>query len=190
MSGDRSQCRLIYDGYGASGTVQFVDDIFFGFLITEPLIVVVDGDPLSQGFVDLAAEYPVQVGFPAQDQGETVDGVKTVVHQHLDVLKDAVREVLCLVDGEKERLSLLVVEIPYLLLYRPEHGGLSSFVADTEDGTELLVEVGNTDGGQADVFHMVKVRVQVLCETAQAEGFSHARACGEETDAPGVLKEI
>ena len=67
-------------------SVQFMDDIFFGFLITEPLIVVVDGDALSQGFVDLAAEYPVQVRFPAKDQGETVDGIITVVHQHLDVL--------------------------------------------------------------------------------------------------------
>ena len=40
MSGNCFQGELLDDGSGTAGTVQFVDDISFGFLITEPLIVV------------------------------------------------------------------------------------------------------------------------------------------------------
>ena len=33
-------------------------------------VVVVDGDPLAQGFMDRLAERIIQMGFPAEDQGE------------------------------------------------------------------------------------------------------------------------
>ncbi len=42
---------------------------------------------LSESFMDLFTENVVQMGFTAQDQGEAVDGIVTVIHQHLDVVE-------------------------------------------------------------------------------------------------------
>ena len=63
-----------------------------------------------------------------------------------------------------------------LFLYRFEHTRLSTFIADAEYRTELLVEFGNADRRQADILHMVQVRVQALCKAAQGKGFFHAGA--------------
>ena len=44
-----------------------------------------DGDPLTQGFMDRLAERIIQMGFPAEDQGEIIHRVIAVIH----VLDDA-----------------------------------------------------------------------------------------------------
>ena len=53
---------------------------------------------------------------PAEDKGETVDGVIPVIHEHLDILQDAGGEVLGLVNRQEKRLFLFPVKVEDLLL--------------------------------------------------------------------------
>ena len=127
---------------------------------------------------------------PAEDQGETVHGVISIIHQHLDVIQDAGGKILGFIHCQKEGLAFLFIEIPDLLLYGFEHPRLASFVTDAQRSAELAVEFHDADGGEADVFHVVQVGVQALRETAQTEGFPHARAGGKNSNPPGVLQVI
>lgn len=146
-----------------------------------------DSDPLTQCFMNGAAQSIIQVGFAAKDQGKTVYGIIPVIHQHLDVVQNAGGEILRFVNRQEEWLTLLFIEIPDLLLDRLEHSWFPTFVTDAEGGAELAVKFHDTDGGQADVLHVVQIWVQTFGETAQAERFSHAGTGGEHTDPPCIL---
>jgi len=148
------------------------------------------GDPLAQGFVDRLAQGIVQVRFPAQDERKAVQGVIAVVHEHLNVLQDACGEVLGLVNGQKKGLLLFPVKVEDLLLYGPEHPGFAASRLYSQYRAELAVELHDAYGGKTDVLHMVKVRVEPLCKTAESKRLPHARACREQTNAPGILEVI
>lgn len=95
----------------------------------------------------------IEVGFPTQDQGKTVYGIIAVIHEHFDVIKDAGAQILCFIDGKEQGMTFFLIQVIDLFLDSLEHAGLSTFVGYTKDGTELFVEICNTDGGQTDVFH-------------------------------------
>lgn len=48
------------------------------------------------------AEGVIEVGFPAQDQGKTVDGIIAVIHEHLDVIENTGAQVLCFINGKEQ----------------------------------------------------------------------------------------
>ena len=148
------------------------------------------GDALAQGLMDGLFQGAVQVGLPAEDEREAVQGVIPIVHEHLDVLQDAGGEVLCLIDCQEEGLLLVLVEVEYLLLYGAEHARLAAPWLQPQDRAELAVEFHDADGGEADVLHVVEVWIEVLCEAAQGEGLAHAGACGKESYAPRVLEVV
>ncbi len=123
---DGTKRRLVDDGSGPSGTGNLVEDVLRHFRIRQPGEVVVYGNPLAQGLMDRLFQGAVQVGLPAEDAREAVQGVIPVVHEHLDVLQDAGGEVLCLIDCQEEGLLLVPVEVEDLLLYGAEHAGLAA----------------------------------------------------------------
>ena len=96
----------------------------------------------------------------------------------------------CLVDGKEQRLSFFVVQIPYLLLNRLKHTRLVALGGYAQDETELLLEFGDTDSRQAYVFHVVKVRVEILCKATEGIRLPHAGAGGEQAAAAGILEVI
>ena len=53
-----------------------------------------NGDALSQSLMDRFAECVIEMGFPTEDEGKTVHGIIAVIHEHLDVIKDAIAQVL------------------------------------------------------------------------------------------------
>ncbi len=144
-------------------------------------------DPLAQGLMDGLFQGAVQVGLPAEDEREAVQGVIPVVHEHLDILQDAGGEVLCLIDCQEEGLLLVLVKVEDLLLHGTEHAGLAAPRLYPQDRAELAVELHDADGGEADVLHVVEVWVEALCKAAQGEGLAHAGACGKEPYASCVL---
>lgn len=187
---DRTQGSFTDDAAGNPGTVQLVQDILRYFVVIQSLIVVVDGDTLTECLVDRLAEDIVEVGFPAEDEGKTVHGIIPVVHQHLDIIQNTVVEVLCFINSRKKRLVFITVQIGDLLLDRFEHGWFSAFIGNAKDGAELLVKVSDTDRGQAHVFHVVPVRVQALCEAPEGIRLSHAGESREDSDAADVFQMI
>ncbi|EOS20833.1 hypothetical protein C806_04822 [Lachnospiraceae bacterium 3-1] len=144
-------------------------------------------DPLAQSLMDGLFQGAVQVGLPAEDEREAVQGVIPVVHEHLDILQDAGGEVLCLIDCQEEGLLLVPVKVKDLLLHGTEHAGLAAPWIYPQDRAELAVELHDADGGEADVLHVVEVWVEALCKAAQGEGLAHAGACGKEPYASCVL---
>ena len=105
------------------------------------------------------AERVIEMRFSAQDQCKVVHGIIAVSHEHLDVIENAGIQVLGFINGEEERLSFFSVEICDLFLNCLKHTGLATFVGDTENGAELFVKVCNTDGGKAQVFHVVQTGI-------------------------------
>lgn len=100
------------------------------------------------------AECVIEMGFPAQDQCKVIHGIIAVVHEHLDIVQDSGVQVLCFINCKEQGLAFFFVKIGDLLLDGLEHTGLTAFVGDPEDGTELLVKVSHADGGQAQIFHV------------------------------------
>ncbi len=187
---DSGKRRFPHNGFTSASAGDLMKDISCHFIIGEAAEVVMNRNPLAQGFMDWPAQGIVQVCLPAEDQGKAVHGVIPIIHQHLDIVQDAGGEVLRFIHCQKERLALLLVEIPDLLLDGFEHPRFPTLVTDTQRGAELAVELHDTDGGQADVFHVVQVRVQAFCETAEAEGFPHAGTGSKKPDPPGILQII
>ena len=132
--------------------------IFRDFRIRKSGEVVMDSDPLAQGFMDRLSQSAVQMGFSAEDQGKTVKGIIAVIHEHPDVVEDSRIEKLRLIHCKDERLPLFPVKVFNLLLDGLEAAGLASPEAHSEDLAQFAVEFGNADSRQADVFHVVLVR--------------------------------
>ena len=149
-----------------------------------------DGDPLSQGFMDRLSECIIQMGFPAENQGEIIHRVIAVIHKHLDVIQDSCIQILRFINCQKQRLSFLFIEVCDLLLDGFEHDGLTAFIGNPEYGTELFVEICNTDCGQTQVLHVEKAWVQAFGKTSEAVGFSHPGACRKHTDATDILEIV
>lgn len=103
-------------------------------MVIESFIIIMNGDTLPECLMDGLAENVIEMRFTAEDQGKAVQGIIAVVHEHFDVIKDAIAEVLGFIDGKEQWLVLVPVEIGDLLLDRPEHGRLSAFVRNAEAG--------------------------------------------------------
>ncbi len=123
---DGGKGSLLNDGGRASRTGDLVEHVLRHLRIGKSGEVVMHGDPLAQGLMDRLFQGVVQVGLPAEDEREAVEGVISVVHEHLDVLQDAGGEVLCLIDCQEEGLLLVPVKVEDLLLYGAEHAGLAA----------------------------------------------------------------
>ena len=78
----RKRC-LVDDGGSPSGTGDLMEDVLRHFRIREPGKVVVHGDTLAQGLMDGLLQGAVEVGLPAEDEREAVEGVIPIVHEHL-----------------------------------------------------------------------------------------------------------
>lgn len=50
--------------------------------------------PFAQGFMDRLTQGAVQVRLTAEYEGKAVQGIIPIIHKHLDVFEDALREVL------------------------------------------------------------------------------------------------
>ena len=187
---DGGKGSLLNDGGRASRTGDLVEHVLRHLRIGKPGEVVMHGDPLAQGLMDRLFQGVVQVGLPAEDEREAVEGVISVVHEHLDVLQDAGGEVLCLIDCQEEGLLLVPVKVEDLLLYGAEHAGLAAPWLHPQDRAELSVELHDADGGEADVLHVVEVWVEALCKAAQGEGLAHAWPCGKKPYASCVLEVV
>ena len=190
MAVDRGKGRLVNDGGGTARAGDLVENIPGHFRIRKPGKVIMHGNPLAQGFVDRLAQGVVQMRLTTEYEGKAVQGIIAVVHKHLDVLEDASGEVLCFINGQEEGLLFLLVEVENLFLYGLEHSGLAAFWLHSQNGAELAVKFHDADGGEAEVFHVVQVWVKPLGEAAQAEGFPHTGARGEQAYAPCVLEVI
>ena len=68
-----------------------------------------DGDTLTECFMDRLAENVIEVWLTAEDQGKAVQEIIAVIHEHLDVIKDAIAEVLGFIDGKEQGLVLVAV---------------------------------------------------------------------------------
>ena len=136
------------------------------------------------------AECVIEMGFPAQDQCKIIHGIIAVVHEHLDIVQDSGIQVLCFINGKEQGLAFFFVKIGDLLLDGLEHTGLTTFVGDPEDGTELLVKVSHADGGQAQIFHVEEAGIQAGSKTPQAKRLSHTRSGSKFSDYPDVFKII
>lgn len=147
-------------------------------------------DALAERFMNRLAEGVIEMGFPAQNQGKTVDGIIAVIHEHLDVIENTGAQVLCFINGKEQGLSFFLIQVINLLLNGAEHTGFPAFVGHPEDSTELLVEISNTDCGQADVFHVEEAGIQAGSKTTQAEGLPQAGSCSKNTNAPYVLEIV
>ena len=77
--------------------------IFRDFRIRKSGEVVMDSDPLAQGFMDRLSQSAVQMGFSAEDQGKTVKGIIAVIHEHPDVVEDSRIEKLRLIHCKDEQ---------------------------------------------------------------------------------------
>ena len=85
---------------------------------------------------------------------------------------------------------LVSVQVGDLFLDGPEHGRFTVFIRDTQNGTELFIEVSDTDGGQAHILHMELVGVQAFGKTPECIGFPHAGKCGKNPDPPDVFQVV
>ncbi len=170
--------------------MQLMKHIAGHLLVIKAVEVVMNGDPLAQGFMNRFAEDIIQMGLPAEDECETVQGIISVIHQHPDIVKDAGAEELCLINSDNQRLPFVSVQVKDLLLNCPEHAGLSSFVTDSENFAELFVKFRHAHGGKTDVFHAVKAAVQFRCETAERIGLSHAGCGRKDADSADIFKII
>ena len=126
------------------------------------------GDPLAQDLMHRFAQGAVQVRFAAQDQRKAVDGIITVIHEHLDVLKNTSGKVLCLIYGQR-RLFLFMIEAEDLLLYGAEHSQLSAPALHAQDSAELAVKLHDAHSGKTDIFHVVQAGVKAFCKAVQTE---------------------
>ena len=171
---------LVDDAGGTSHTEKLVEHILRHFRVREAVKVIVHGDPLAQDLMDRFAQGAVQVRFAAQDQRKAVDGIITVIHEHLDVLKNTSGKVLCLIYGQR-RLFLFMIEAEDLLLYGAEHSQLSAPALHAQDSAELAVKLHDAHGGE-DIFHVVQAGVKAFCKAAQTKGLSHARPGSKNAD--------
>lgn len=140
--------------------------------------------------MDGLAEDIIQMRFSTEDQGEAVQGIIAVVHQHLQIIQDTVVEILSLIDCQQKRLMFVSVQVGDLFLDRFEHGWFATFIGYTQNGTKLFVEVSDTYGRQAHVLHMELVGVQAFGKASQGIGLSHSREGGEDTDTADVFQMI
>ncbi len=69
---DGVQGGFAQNGNAAARHLYLVGDIFGHFLIGEPLEIIMDNDPLAEGFIDGLCKGAVEIGFPAEDEGKTV----------------------------------------------------------------------------------------------------------------------
>ena len=136
------------------------------------------------------AECVIEMGFPAQDQCKVIYGIIAVVHEHLDIVQDSGVQVLCFINCKEQGLAFFFVKIGDLLLDGLEHTGLTAFVGDPEDRTELLVKVSHANGGQAQIFHVEEAWIQAGSKTPQAKRLSHTRSGSKYSDYPDVFKII
>jgi hypothetical protein len=150
----------------------------------------VDRDTLPEGFMDGFTERVVEVGLTAEDESEAVDRIIAIVHEHFNIVEDGGRQILGLVNSQQEGLAFFFIKVKDLGLDGIEHPGLTAFRLHTEDVAELAVKFHNADGGQADVLHVVEVRVEGFGKTAQRKGFPHARASSKNTNSSGVLQIV
>lgn len=61
--------------------------------------------------MDRFAEDVIEVWLTAEDQGKAVQGIIAIIHEHFDVIKDAIAEVLGFIDGEEQGLVLVAVQV-------------------------------------------------------------------------------
>ena len=100
---------------------KLVVDVIAKFLIGQTLKMVMNRNPLLERFMNRLFEQMIQTGFPTKNQGKAVQGIKPVVHNHLQIFEDTVIEVLSLVNNQNERLTLFFVEIIDSILNGTEH---------------------------------------------------------------------
>lgn len=116
-------------------------------------------------------ERVIEVGLATQDERKVIDGIITIVHEHLDIVQDPGTQVLCFINGKEQGLSFFFVQIGDLLLDGFEHTGLTAFIGYTEEGTELFVKINHADGGQAQVFHVEETGIQTGSKHRRAYDF-------------------
>ena len=150
----------VYDGLRPSSACDLMHDILRHFGVAKPREIIMYCDALAERLMHRTAQYIVQVRFPAQHERKAVQGVISMVRQHLYVIQDACGQVLRFIDRKEQRPAFFLVKAVYLFLYRLEHTGLASPGLHTEHSAELAVELQHADRRQADVFHLAKARVK------------------------------
>lgn len=184
------QCRRGNNGSGTSGPLDLMDDVISHFLIVKSPEVIMDCDALAERFVHGFTQDVVQVRLTAEDQGKAVQGVIFEVHQHFQVVEYGGVEMVGLINGQDEGLAFFFIQVEYLLLDCPETPRLPTLVTDAEDIAEGLIELCDTDRGEAHVLHAAKVRVQLLFKAAQPIGFPHPAMRSEDADPTDILQII
>ena len=145
-----------------------------------------DGDPLSQCFVYRFVERVIEVGLATQDERKVIDGIITIVHEHLDIVQDPGTQVLCFINGKEQGLSFFFVQIGDLLLDGFEHTGLTAFIGSGPYVPKEHV----VDGGQAQVFHVEETGIQTGSKAPESVRLSHARSGSKYPDPPDILEII
>lgn len=75
-----------------------------------------DGNPLPEGFVDLLLQDMVQIRLSYQYQAEAVQGIITVIHQHLQVPQDIIIQILRFINRKDQGLFLVFIQVIHPLL--------------------------------------------------------------------------
>lgn len=148
-----------------------IDDLVFLSSTNKPFIIIMDGYPLAECFMNRFTKNVIEVRFSAENQSEAVQRIIAVIQEQLDVIENAIAEVLGFIDEEEQGLVLVVVQVGDLFLDDHEHGRLTAFIREAQNGTEQFIEVRNTDGGQAHIFYVVLVEVQAFGKAPQDIGF-------------------
>ncbi len=130
------------------------------------------------------------MGLATQDERKVIDGIITIVHEHLDIIQDPGAQVLGFINGQEQGLSFFFVQIGDLFLDGFEHTGLTAFIGYTEEGTELFVKISHADGGQAQVFHVEETGIQTGSKASESVRLSHARFGSKYPDPPDILEII
>lgn len=157
-----------------------IDDLVFLSSTNKPFIIIMDGYPLAECFMNRFTKNVIEVRFSAENQSEAVQRIKAVIHEQLDVIENAIAEVLGFIDDEEQGLVLVVVQVGDLFLDDHKHGRLTAFIREAQNGTEQFIEVRNTDGGQAHIFYVVLVEVQAFGKAPQDIGFPVFFATSEQ----------
>ena len=86
-----------------------------------------------------------EIGLADKDKGKAVEAVEMDIHDHLNIPKDAGREILAFIDGQEKCFTLLLQQMKEAFLNVSEHHRLFGAVVKAEFEAKLMVELGNTD---------------------------------------------
>jgi len=148
--------RIAQELFGGAGALEaLTDELSEGVTVGPRLEVDLGGDAHGEWRVLLHAERAAQPWQADEPQGEQVTAVEGEVEKAGQVSEKGVGEVLCLVENEHGRATLLIDEVHEGLLEVVPQLAAAMARPDAEIGGEATIQIERADGGVALVEHEV-----------------------------------